>query len=361
MQFGHVGAAILALTVATAAPGAGEVRQGIDIQIRHAPIVARVDDRRLLRYELYLTNFASVPLSLSRLEVLDSANGQRVGELTGTRLQQALRPIGGPSNEGSNLLAPGRTTVAYVDLEIAGAPASLTHRLHLSDAKSGFTTDAGRAEVRNSPLQQLGPPLRGGPWVAVYDPGMDNGHRRYVYAVAGQATVPGRFAIDWFRVDQDGRQISPIGAPVLAVADGVVSSLRDDVSDPLPDAKPVRVPLADASGNFVALAIAPGRIAYYEHLKRGVAVRVGQKVRRGQVIGHVGATGQVTGPHLHFHLADRASTLGAEGLPYAFRGYSVLGRYASIDEFSRKTPWTAEARRQQAGMPGPNVVLRFSD
>ncbi|MGH3030416.1 MAG: peptidoglycan-binding protein [Gaiellaceae bacterium] len=47
---------------------------------------------------------------------------------------------------------------------------------------------------------------------------------------------------------------------------------------------------------------------YYAHLSR-VSVRVGQRVRRGQRIGAAGATGNATGPHLHFEVRRRGAAV----------------------------------------------------
>ncbi|MBO5332847.1 MAG: peptidoglycan DD-metalloendopeptidase family protein [Clostridia bacterium] len=53
----------------------------------------------------------------------------------------------------------------------------------------------------------------------------------------------------------------------------------------------------------------------YYHMKQGsIVVSAGQKVSRGQPIGQIGATGFVTGPHLHFEV--RVNGKGVNPLPY---------------------------------------------
>jgi murein DD-endopeptidase MepM/ murein hydrolase activator NlpD len=188
---------------------------------------------------------------------------------------------------------------------------------------------------------------------------MERGHRRVPYAVAGRVTIPGRFAIDWFKVDESGNAVSGIGTPVLAVADGVVADIRDDMPDPVPGSNR-RSSLGDEAGNYVALDIGAGRYVFYEHLKRGLRVKTGDKVRQGQVIAFLGATGQVSGPHLHLHVADSNSTLGAEGVPYGFRKFLRLGRYDSISGFAKGGAWRSDPGAA-SGLPSPNAVLRFPD
>ena len=75
------------------------------------------------------------------------------------------------------------------------------------------------------------------------------------------------------------------------------------------------------AGKSVFLDHGDGLISMYFHLSR-VAVEEGQTVSRGQSIGAVGATGRVTGPHLHFGIrwrkakVDPALLLGEPtGLP----------------------------------------------
>jgi hypothetical protein len=69
------------------------------------------------------------------------------------------------------------------------------------------------------------------------------------------------------------------------------------------------------------------------------------------------------GPHLHFHVSDTASALGAEGLPFAISGFEVLGEFPSIDAMRAGSAWvpapahrTGERRHER---PAPISVVRF--
>jgi hypothetical protein len=74
--------------------------------------------------------------------------------------------------------------------------------------------------------------------------------------------------------------------------------------------------------------------AGFAHLVPGsVAVEAGQSVRRGDVLGRVGHTGNSTSPHLHFQLMDSPELMTAKGVPCAFRAYEVLrdGSWESVE------------------------------
>jgi murein DD-endopeptidase MepM/ murein hydrolase activator NlpD len=78
---------------------------------------------------------------------------------------------------------------------------------------------------------------------------------------------------------------APVGAPVVAVADGVV----------------VQAGTFGGSGRMVHLRHNNGFESEYLHLSR-IAVHAGQRIEQGEVIGLVGMSGLATGPHLDFRI-----------------------------------------------------------
>jgi hypothetical protein len=80
--------------------------------------------------------------------------------------------------------------------------------------------------------------------------------------------------------------------------------LKAKHGDPVYAAAGGRIIFAGVSGgygNLVQIRHNSTYISFYGHLSK-ILVHQGQKVRRGTLIGRVGATGRVTGPHLHFEI-----------------------------------------------------------
>lgn len=359
--------------LATPSAGAIVVHSSLDIEVAFPPEPVRLADRTQLVYELHIRNFAREALSLQRLEAL-ADDGSVLADFGPDALAQRL---GGPgARNAPEAIEPGALAVAYLELPITASqvPRTLRHRLTVADTGStSFVVESERVTVPAATPLVLAPPLRGGPWAAIYDPSWKRGHRRMHYAVDGRARIPGRHAIDWVRVDAGGRKSSGdqdrvanwhgYGAEVLAVADAVVAAVRDDVEEKATVSGRAKHALGDAAGNYVALDLGNSRYAFYEHLKPGsVRVRPGQPVRRGQVIGALGFTGDSTGPHLHFHVANANSPLAAEGVPFVFETFEWLGRYEVVEQLGR-APWQPIRHRHDSArhdeLPAPNSVVMF--
>lgn len=115
------------------------------------------------------------------------------------------------------------------------------------------------------------------------------------------ASTPSIWPTDGWVSSSFGKRISPFtgrlqrhkgidiatrpGTPVIAPAGGVVSYSRFN----------------GGFGKFVKLNHGYGFVTHYGHLSKA-AVKVGQKVKRGEIIGYVGNTGLSTGPHLHYEI-----------------------------------------------------------
>jgi murein DD-endopeptidase MepM/ murein hydrolase activator NlpD len=80
--------------------------------------------------------------------------------------------------------------------------------------------------------------------------------------------------------------VEPFGSPILAADDGIVALVGSSSS---------------GYGNYVVIAHSGGLATLYGHLSTAL-VKAGDKVTQGQVIGLEGATGNTTGPHIHFEL-----------------------------------------------------------
>lgn len=355
---------LLALSQPTdAADQPGEVRayQSFHLEAPYTPSVARIDGEDRLVYELHATSFSSRTLRVVSIDVEETASGTRLARVDPTA---AMRVIGVESREAS--LATGRRAIFYLSIPwTGGSAASLSHRITFDAAREGAPTDrvaivGGPVTLAPAVTAELGAPLRGGPWTAVFLPDADNGHRRFPYAVSGRVRLPGRHAIDWmpalgFDRRSAGTSVAAdgSGADVLAVADGEIVAVREPAP---PGARPS---VEDETGAMVVLRLPDGRYAHYQHLEPAIPVRVGARVRRGQVIARVGSSGHVTQPHLHFHVADGIVPLDSEGLPYRLGAGRVVGRYATFQAFTGRQAWQPAAARPVDGLPAANSVIVF--
>jgi len=315
----------------------------VDVVVPIAPTAFKADGKWHMVYELHLNNMDRWDYRLTKVEAIsgDSA-GRSLVAYTGAELEAAISRPGQPGASEKSKLSGGTMAVVYMwaTADTADAvPATIRQRLSV---KIGTYPDEMTVETAPIPVGRgaiaISSPLRGDHWLAGNGPSNSSGHRRALLPIDGHAAIAQRFAIDWVRLRDDGKTFHDdakdnknylaYGTDALAVADGVVTEVKDGIPENIPgiDSRAVPITLETVGGNHVILDIGGGHFAFYAHLQPGtLRVKLGEKVRRGQVLGLVGNSGNSTEPHLHFHIENANSPLGAEGLPYSLSSFEVVG------------------------------------
>ncbi len=168
-------------------------------------------------------------------------------------------------------------------------------------------------------------------------------HRRWDYTIPqlrqlGFRTNFMRYSYDFVPVDERGAMFSGaeekneswfgFGRPIRAVASGIVTAVvdrnpDDRTFDPSTIATdgPMKI-----WGNYVVVDHGSGEYALYGHIQNGSSrVKAGQRVRQGDVLASIGASGSSKFPHLHFELQN-GPDVSAEGLPSVFENFDrILG------------------------------------
>lgn len=145
-----------------------------------------------------------------------------------------------------------------------------------------------------------------------------------------------RYAYDFVIVDEkdashqsSGTQLEDyycFGKEVISPADGEVVAVRNTIRDHtrVGDLS-IDWRAKDFRGNFLIIRHAKNEYSCLAHFLYGtVALKKGDHVKQGQVLGRCGNSGHSTEPHIHFHLQDRASFWTAMGLPIRFDGFDVV-------------------------------------
>lgn len=132
------------------------------------------------------------------------------------------------------------------------------------------------------------------------------------------------------------------GAPIYAVTDGIVTMAGRN----------------GGYGNFVKLNHGGGLGTGYGHMSR-IAVRPGQRVSRGQVIGYIGSTGLSTGPHLHYELYRNGHAVNPASVTFVSRalleGKALADFRARIAQLTAVAPGAALTPMAVREIEGPKL------
>jgi hypothetical protein len=342
-----VGLGVLALGAGSAEEADGQPT-ALVVAATNAPLRVPGSDGLLhLEYDLLVTNVFVAPATLTSIEVT-TPDGRRLLQLSGDALAAVTEPLLGTAATTPARQVPASGSVAVViDVAVphSQVPQRLDHRISYdlpADAPAlaligSRVIDGPELVVDSRPPVVIAPPLGGAGWLSINGCCTPNAHRSLRYAVNGDRIIKAElFAIDWVQL-RDGfiftgdgsrnEQYPSFGTEVLAVADGRVVFVRNDMPEETPGQAPLHVSAPiDYAGNQVVVQIGPELWAVYAHLQQGsVNVRVGERVATGQVLARLGNSGNTTAPHLHFVLTDHPNFVIASSVPFVLDRYTLAG------------------------------------
>ncbi|MGE0251702.1 MAG: M23 family metallopeptidase [Dongiaceae bacterium] len=168
--------------------------------------------------------------------------------------------------------------LVYGALRLSGKEHKMFRYISADDGRADFYDEKGRS-VRKALLRT---PIAGGRITAGF--GMRN------HPILGFSRM--HTGIDF---------AANVGTPVIAAGDGVV----------------VQKNWNGGYGHYVEIRHNPTYATAYAHLSRyAKTLKVGQRVRQGDVIGYVGTTGMSTGPHLHYEVHKNAAAVNPMGVKF---------------------------------------------
>jgi murein DD-endopeptidase len=334
-----------------------------------------------LVYEMLITNFSK---GTHVLDAIEAQAGATQSKFSGKPLASMIAHIGVPAPQdrsADRTIEAGRTMMIFFMLELGSAtvPDAIEHSLHVLDDKGGAHDIAATAlpVSKASPIV-VAPPLRG-EWIAgdSVNNRLDAAHRRAVLVDNGHAWLAQRYAIDWLQSQTiDGVRTTWKGLedknesyfcydqPIYSVADGKVVDMSDGLPENVPHSGKYAVPIdfSNAAGNHAVIEIAQHRFVLYAHMRPGtVRVKIGDRVRAGEILGRVGNTGSSVEPHLHMHIDDQPSFLAGNGVPYEFTKGDASGpveanvsspNAISFGPIGPQRPFTND-------YPAPNALVTF--
>ena len=359
----------------------------LDVRCPAASTWIPARDGRHALYELHIANYRPITLDLVAVEVRDG-EGELLQRIDGDRLQADLiRPGRAETAETAERqrLAGGETAVLFIELILPAehdVPQALLHSLILrpvvaadAEPRPDWLLEIAPISASAAVRHVLGPPLAGPGWLAANGLSNSANHRRTLLPINGEARIAQRYAIDFIKLGANGlvadrdppanEDFSAYGSALLAVADGTVVAIHDGIPENTPFSESMAVPITldTIAGNFVILDIGDAYVLY-GHLQPGsLVVEPGQKVRRGEVLGRLGNSGNSDAPHLHLHLADKAAPLAAEGLPFVFERFDWRGNVGSLDSWlPSRQPFVAAAPDRRSGaLPLESDVIDFPE
>ena len=313
--------------------------------VKYTGLRFRESGKTHLSYEMNLHNSFEVAVKLTEVSIRDMDNPEKsIQTYDANYFSQYFERPGKEVSE-SHSIEPSGFGVLYIDLSFPDsvpAPKKLFHRIkfQVKLAEDNIIDTGIEAAVFDVPevtSKVLSPPFRNGNWMYV------STHHRDTRAIfEGEVHITQRHAIDWVAIDDDGIYVTgdrskneswyTYGKEVLAMADGTILGIKDSIPENIPEADEmaVRMTRENFGGNWVLLDIGDELEVFYAHLIPGsLRVKPGDKVKKGDVLGLLGNSGNSDLAHLHMHLETNAGgVVKGEWLPFHFKQYKQLDNFS---------------------------------
>ena len=276
-------------------------------------------------------------LSMQRQSIAIDDTPLRIQGLAGASLYKSLRAAGVPSSAAADYIKAIATRISVGSEVVAGDPFDIIlkqRRAATGEVEVGEILFAG-LDMGNRKVQlvkwsgQDSDSDQSGSW---YDA---NGQTRR----DGFAGLPcgGRVSssfgmrlhpiLGYYRMHKGIDVACAYGSPVYAVIDGVVNWAG----------------YKGGYGNYIGINGQGGVGTGYGHLSR-IAVRSGERVSRGELVGYSGNSGLSTGPHLHFETTRNGMTVNPRGFSFssmaALSGSALRAFKAQVAELMAVKPGT---------------------
>jgi hypothetical protein len=302
---------------------------------------------------LVIKSKESVPLTIDAVDVRFARAGQTVweeeyprsylqrlewikGDFDMTPEYYLTKVMHGTEQPGTPEVPPNGS-VSWVRIPFArpwfARADSLEFRFHFTDPQkqaSSFTHTIPIGEYHQKTKLRL--PFSG-VWVVDAGNDLSTGHRRS--GLNGLTS----YGWDFVKLGPDGlpfrtngkkpEDFYTYGAPVLAAAGGTVVDVRNDIPayavGEAPAADVIRKDGDIFTGNLVTIDHGNGEYTLLCHMLAGsIPVKVGDRVKAGQLVGRVGNSGFASIPHIHLNLMTGPKWLQAKGLPAVFSDFEHI-------------------------------------
>lgn len=358
----------------------------LSLSVPKAPVPVSSFNKWFLVYELQLVNPGENLIRIGRIEIFNEYNEKQITYVGNKLVRNSLVYKNGKPVNVNKIIELDKGMGAFIFVWIphdkfSDVPEKLNHQIWIVTPNADNSAVQVKLLNYDVPVSSdkpvvISPPLKGNGWVASGAPSVDSYHRKALLNMDGKFYLAQRYAADWMQMCPDGSSAQgnmrdnhnwpAFGHEVMAVADGEITKVHQGLPENIPLQFPNQIALADAAGNHVIERIhQDGKDYYvlYAHMQPdSLRVKVGDKIKQGQIMGLLGNTGNSSAPHLHLQVSDANDPLKSEGVPFVFKTATLEGRAQEIDsDFAIWKPFPSWMIKIKEAMPTLDEVYYFSD